>query len=240
MKPVLVCASVALMLTGCSNNNQPQSQDFSKLAEEFVYTSLSYSPVSATQVGYHKHGNEQLDYELDDYSPQGIAKIRRWYQDFRIKLQRSIKPESLNPEDRADLDIIQDQISQTLLELDTIQNYRHNPTTYVELIGNAVYVPYMLEYTDKPTRFRQIISRMQKIPALLGQAQQNLESAPEIWTQVAEGENDGNIGLIDQELRSACPQDLRGDYDKAAGDALKALKGFNGWLKTDLAKTSYP
>jgi uncharacterized protein (DUF885 family) len=155
-------------------------------------------------------------------------------------MQRSVKPESLNAEDRADFDIIQDQISANLLDLDTIQNYRHNPTAYVELIGNAVYVPYMLEYTDKPTRFRQIIARLQKIPTLLGQAQQNLESAPEIWTQVAQGENDGNLALIDQELRAACPQDLRGDYDKAAAGALKALANFNVWLKRDLAKTSYP
>lgn len=239
MNRALVCASVALMLSGCSNN-KPQAEEFSKLAEEFVYTTLANSPVTATQVGYHKHGNVQLDAELDDYSSQGIAKIRRWYQDFRIRLQRSVKPDSLNAEDRADLDIIQDQIAQTLLELDTIQNYRHNPTTYVELIGNAVYVPFMLEYTDKPTRFRHIISRIQKIPTLVQQSQQNLESAPTIWTTVAQGENEGNIALIDQELRAACPAELRGDYDKAATGALKSLRGLNAWLKNDLAKTSYP
>src|SRR4051794_13964885 len=123
MNRVLVCASVALMLSGCSNN-KPHSEDFSKLAEEFVYTTLANSPVAATQVGYHKHGNVQLDAELDDYSPQGIAKIRRWYQDFRIRLQRDVKRDALNEEDRADLDIIQDQISQILLEFDNIQNYR--------------------------------------------------------------------------------------------------------------------
>jgi uncharacterized protein (DUF885 family) len=239
MNRVLTYASVTLMLTGCSNY-QPPPQDFSKLAEEFVYTSLSYSPVAATQVGYHKHGNVELDSELDDYSAQGLARIRRWYQDFRIRLQRSVKPDSLNAEDRADLDIIQDQISSTLLELDTIQNYRHNPTTYVELVGNAVYVPFMLEYTNKPARFRQIIARLQKVPTLIQQAEQNLESAPEIWTTVAQGENDGNIALIDQELRAACPQELRADYDRAAEGALKALRSFNGWLKNTLSTTSYP
>ena len=68
---------------------------------------------------------------------------------------RSMK-RSLTPEDRADLAIIHDQISLALLELQSIQSYRHNPTLYVELIGNALYSPYVLEYTDKATRYRHI------------------------------------------------------------------------------------
>ena len=57
-----------------------------------------------------------------------------------------------------------------LLELDTIQNYRHNPTVYVELAGNALYTPFVLEYADKPARFRHIISRMAKLPACSSQS----------------------------------------------------------------------
>jgi uncharacterized protein (DUF885 family) len=232
---VLVWSS--LFLISCAKDSAPEP--FSKLAEEFVYTSLSFSPVAATQVGYHTHNNVNLDSELDDYSPRSIEKQRRWFQDFRLRLDRSLHSTKLAPEDRADYDIIQDQISLALLEIDSIQNYKHNPTSYVELVGNAVYTPFMLEYADKSKRFRQIISRLQKVPAFLEQARGNLVSAPDIWTKVAQQENDGNIALIDQELRNAAPAELKSEYDAAAKPALAALRSFNEYLKNDLAHRGY-
>ncbi|HUS07527.1 MAG TPA: DUF885 domain-containing protein, partial [Bryobacteraceae bacterium] len=227
----------SLFLTSCAKDAPPEP--FSQLAEQFVYTSLSFSPVAATQVGYHTHNNVNLDSELDDYSPRSIAAQRRWYQDFRLRLERSQRAAQLSAEDKADYDIIQDQISLALLEIDGIQNYRHNPTAYVELAGNAVYTPFLLEYTDKPKRFSQIISRLRKLPALLEQARGNLVSSPAIWTKVAQQENEGNIALIDQELRSAAPPELRSEYDAAAKPALAALKSFNEYLKNELSQRSY-
>ena len=132
---------------------------------------------------------------LDDFGRTAIERQRRWYQDLRLRLQESVDEKSLAPEDRADLDIIHDQISLALLELQSIQNYRHNPTLYVELIGNALYSPFVLEYTDKASRYHHIIDRLKAIPAFTERAQLNLASAPEIWTKVAIGENDGNIAL---------------------------------------------
>ncbi len=62
-----VMIPLAFAVTACA----PQSpkEDFSALAEEFVYTSLANSPVAATQVGFHRHGNLELDSMLDDFSP---------------------------------------------------------------------------------------------------------------------------------------------------------------------------
>ena len=64
---------------------------------------------------------------LDDFSPAALDKQRRWYQDLRLRLQRSVDPKSLTPEDRADLDIIHDQISLALLELQSIQKLPAQP-----------------------------------------------------------------------------------------------------------------
>jgi uncharacterized protein (DUF885 family) len=146
---------------------------------------------------------------------------------------------SLNAEDRADFDILQDQVSLSLLEIDTIQNYKHNPTLYVELIGNALYSPFVLKYADDAARFRHIISRMKKIPLLVEQAQRQLVSSPEIWTTVAQGENEGNIALIDQEMRAAVPAELREEYDEAAKGAVNALHQLNDFLKLQLSRHSY-
>src|SRR5512138_3221187 len=161
-------AVAILMLCGCTS--EPPKQSFQKLAEEFVYTTLANSPVFATSTGYHQHGSVRLDAILDDYSPRSIEQQRRWYQDLRIRLARSVDARQLNAEDRADYDILQDQISLALLELNTIQSYRHNPTQYVELIGTGLYSPFVLEYADKNQRFEHIVGRLRGVPDLLRQA----------------------------------------------------------------------
>ncbi len=226
----------ALLISSCSP--EPLKEKLSDLIEEFIYTSLSNSPVTATQAGYHKHGDIELDSQLDDFSPAALDKQRRWYQDLRLRLQRSVDPKSLTQEDRADLEIVHDQISLALLELQSIQNYRHNPTLYVELIGNALYSPFVLEYADKSTRYEHIIKRLRAVPDFLQQARVNLASAPEIWTKVAIRENDGNTSLIDQELRIAAPAELRARYDAAAQPALEALRVFSKFLGSGLSARS--
>jgi uncharacterized protein (DUF885 family) len=230
---VLLC--LAVLLAGCRKTPPPES--FTQLAEEFVYESLALSPVAATSIGYHEHKGRKLDELLDDLSAAGIDSQRKFYQGFRERLGR-VRVEELSPDDRADYDILSDQIALSLLELDEIQNWRHNPTLYVELIGTALFDPHVLDYAPRAQRNRHIIARMEKIPALLQQARQNLGECPEIWTRVAAEENEGNITLIDKIIRAGLPDDQREAYDRAARPALEALRSFQDYLTNELVKRS--
>ena len=212
-----------------------EKPDLSKLTEDFVYGSLALSPVSATQAGYHEHQGVRLDKQLDDYSAAGVENQRKFYSGFRDRLA-AIQPGSLSKEEGADYSIIQHQVELAMLELDRIQSYRHNPTVYVELIGNSLFTPFVLEYAPLDQRYRHVIQRLAKLPALIQQAKTNLTDAPEIWNRVAREENDGNVGLIDMTLRAKVPAELKSDYDQAAGPALEALRGFTQYLKDDLSK----
>ena len=222
-----------IVLTGCAKNTEPP---FAKLAEEFVYTTLSFSPVSATATGLHRRQDRNLDELLDDVSPAALERQKKFYQDFRARLEREVKRDVLDAQSRADYDILEHQVSLALLDFDEIKSYAHNPTVYVESVGNALFNPWVLKYAPKPQRLRHIIARLQKLPAFLKQARGNLVSAPGIWTRVAMEENEGNIGLVDKTLREDMPADLRAAYDAAAGPALDALRKFQEFLKTDLAK----
>jgi uncharacterized protein (DUF885 family) len=226
-----VIAAISL-ITSCKMPGE--RQDFSKVTEDFVYGSLALSPVAATSAGYHEHNGVRLDEKLDDFSRGGIQDQRRFYSDFRDRLTL-IKPESLSPEERADYQIVQNQIDLTLLDLRQIQSVRHNPTVYVELIGNALFNPFVLEYAPVETRYRHIIQRLFRIPGFIQNAKGALDTSPEVWTRVAIEENDGNIALIDKTLREHVPTNLKSDYDRAAKAALDALKDFNQFLKTVLA-----
>ena len=229
-----VCLVASIAIT--SSCKMPgERQDFSKTTEDFVYGSLALSPVSATSAGYHEHHGVRLDERLDDLSGGGIQEQRQFYFEFRDRLAL-IKPESLAPEERADYQIIQNQVDLALLDLRRIQSFRHNPTMYVELIGNALFNPFVLEYAPVETRYRHIVQRLFKIPAFLENARSMLVDSPEVWNRVAQEENDGNIDLIDKTLRAKAPAAVKTDFDRAAKSALDALRGFNTFLKTELSR----
>ncbi len=219
-------------MTSC---NRDASADFGKLSEEFVYTTLSFSPAAATAAGLHEYNQQKLDEMLDDVSPTALNKQRTFYQEFSKRLG-ALKPLTLSAEDRADLGIIEDQISLALLDLDEIHSTSHNPTVYVELLGNALFSPDVLDYAPKPARMRNIIARLQQAPRFLDQASANLLSSPDIWTKVAIEENEGNIELVDKTIRADVPDDLKGDYNSAAQPALAAMNRFQDYLKNSLSK----
>jgi uncharacterized protein (DUF885 family) len=225
----------SLLAAGCKSAPEVPKPDFSRLTEDFVYGSLALSPNAATQAGYHEHHGVNLDGKLDDFSPAGLDAERNFYQGFKNRLA-AIDQKSLSEEDRADYLIIQNAIDLALQDQQQIQSYRHNPTVYVELIGNALFSPFVLEYAPFDTRFGQIIQRLSQVPVLIDQAKSNLADSPETWNRVAREENDGNIDLIDKTLRAKAPASLRPEFDKAAGAALASLRSFNAFLKDDLSK----
>jgi uncharacterized protein (DUF885 family) len=237
LRMALVLAPVSILcLTSCKQPAAPTAKpDLTSLTDDFVYGSLALSPVSATSAGYHQHKGVNLDEQIDDFSAAGIDQQRKFYSDFHNRLA-AIQQDALSAEDRADYQIIDNQVNLSLLELDKIQSFRHNPTDYVELVGNALFTPFVLEYAPLEQRYQAIIQRLQKIPALMQQGQANLMDAPEIWNRVAREENDGNLDLIDKTLRAKAPAALKADYDRAAGPALDALRGFTKFLKDDLSK----
>ena len=228
--PALVC--LAVLGVACSRR---PPENFSRLSDEFVYTTLAFSPVGATATGLHQYNQQNLDDLLDDVSPAAFDRQRQFYTGFRQRLA-ALDSASLSAEDRADLSMIQDQISLALLDLDEIHSHSHNPTIYVETLGNAFFSPYVLEYAAKPARMRNIIARLKQTPAFLDQAAKNLVSSPDIWTRVAIQENDGNLDLVDKTIRAEVPSELRAAYDAAAAPALAAMRRFQDYLNNDLAK----
>jgi uncharacterized protein (DUF885 family) len=247
MKSLLILLS-ALILTPAleaqtMSANKTGNPKFLVLCDQFVKESLALSPVSASQAGYHKHVDPktkktvELDAELDDVSAKAFDEQLRFYRQWRQRFEKETPIASLNAEDAADYRLIDDQISLGLLELEKIQNYKHNPTVFVELLGNGLFLPLTQEYAPKDVRVGHVISRISQIPRFLDQAKSQLADADPVFISTAIDENDGNIGQVDdvaKELPAESP--LKAKYDAVAPAAKKALSDFNSWMKNDLAK----
>ena len=225
---------------GCTNSVEPprasqNAANLEKLTDDLVYGTLALSPVTATQFGYHEHNGAHLDELLDDYSAAGIESERGFYRDIETRLG-ALDANSLDTEQRADVEIMKNNVRLSMLELETLQSYKHNPTVYVELAGNALFQPYVLAYAPKDQRFHHIVKRLEAMPALMDQAKANLIDSPDVWNRVAREENAGTLELIDKTLRAQVPDSLKSDYERAAGPAVNALKDFNTFLERELSK----
>lgn len=237
----LPATAVAQDMKSPSSPSQANAK-FSALEDQFVKESLALSPVNASQAGYHKHVDKsgkavRLDAMLDDVGPEGIAAQAKFYREWRDRFRKEVPLSSLNAEDAADYRLIDDQIALNLLEFDTIQIYKHNPTGYVELLGNGLFLPLSQEYDSKEARLGDIISRIGQIPRFLEQAKSQLMDSDPVFISTAVDENDGNGGLIDSvgnDVKSI--PELQAKYDQVAPAAKKAVAGFNEWLMNDLAK----
>lgn len=227
---VLACALQGPCAAAAAGHDQ-----FERIVEDFVFGKLALSPTTATGYGYHRHHGASLDDLLDDFSAAGIKAQRTLLQGIEARLWR-INAASLDTEQRADIEIMRDALAASRLELDDIQGFRHNPTIYVEMLGNGLYTPYVLNYAPLSQRYRHIINRLNKVPELVRQARTNLKDAPEVWNRVAREENSGTIDLIDSALRAGCPSGLRKDYDAAAATAMLTLRDLNRWLQESLSK----
>jgi uncharacterized protein (DUF885 family) len=241
--PVLALSCFSCVAVAQTTTSAATSAKFSKLCEEFIHETLALSPTSASQAGYHEHVDPKtgktiaLDALLDDSSPAGIAEQRRIYGLWRERFRSEVPKASLNSEDAADWQLIDDQIGQNLLEFDRIQNYRHNPTGYVELVGNALFQPLTDDFASESVRLNDILSRVAAIPVFLNQARSELLDSDPIFIKVAVEENDGNIDLIQSTIADAAKHDqqLKARFDQVAPPAVAALKVFSQWLQTDLA-----
>jgi uncharacterized protein (DUF885 family) len=246
MNRVRVLALVALVggWIFVSSMAQPAPQDdprFAAMTEEFIYQTLAFSPVTATGQGLHHRriGGRlvSFDTELDDFSSESIRRQIDYYSRFKQRLS-ALQRSSLSPEQTIDYRILTDACDATLLELEKIQSYRHNPTVYVELIGNSLFGPIMLEYAPKQVRAGHVLARMEKLWRLVEQAEENLETTDPVYTKVALEENQGNIGMIKRDIAQLAEADtkVKRQYAAAAPRAITVLEDFSKFIRDDLPK----
>jgi uncharacterized protein (DUF885 family) len=250
----VVCAVISLMVllpsgAGSADRSADSqaasgSKKFAELSDRFMKDSLALSPTGASQAGYHMHVDPktdkkiELDAELDDMSLKAMDEQRAFYASWRERFRTETPLASLGPQDAADWQLIDDQIGLNLLEFDKIQNYRHNPTVAVEMIGNALFLPLTQSYAPLEVRVGHVLSRVRQIPRLIDQVKAYLSDADPIFISTAINENEGNIDLIQNDIGNETPAGsaLKAEYDQVAPPAISALKNFNAWLKDDLGK----
>jgi len=241
---IRVTFTASILFTAASARAQPAgaANRFAELANEFVFTTLAFSPSGATQTGLHRYTDARtgrtllLDQLLDDYSPAATARQRAFYQSFARRLAR-LPVTRLDPQTQADYDILQNAIRFALYSMDQEQFARWRPQMYPENLGSALFSNMSLEYADKNTRARDLSARLEKVPVFVDQAIRNLTASNEIFRRVAIESTEGVRDLVKgtgAEFVRGTPSEQR--YMRAQPAALAALERFNAFVRDDLPK----
>src|SRR5687768_9703394 len=236
---------LAVLLSFATSSLHSQTspeQGFPALANEFVFTTLAFSPTSAMQSGLHRHVDKAtgrtllLDEMLDDFSPASMSRQRAFYEDFRKRLQ-ALPAGTLDAQTQADYEILQNAVAFAFYTMDREQFHKWRPQIYPENLGSALFAPMSLEYADRNTRAQHLAARLEKVPAFIEQAIGNLDASNDVFRRVAIESMEGVAALVKTtgaEFVKGTPSEQR--YARAQPAAHAAFERFNTFVRDDLPK----
>jgi len=234
---VLFAALCSLLLAGFTFAQSAASADsWNQLSDDFINQYLAFNPTASTQVGIHVH-----DAELDDYSPASIAKQVAWLGRFEKRVL-AFDPKTLSVIDAADREILLNAIRANLLELQTVRTWNKNPDNYSSGAAASIYVIMIRKFASPDDRLRSVIARENQFPRFFLDARANLKNVPRIYTEIALEQLPGTIGFFEKDVPSAftgaTDAALKSAFAVSNGAAIKLLRAYQDWLKSDLLPRS--
>jgi uncharacterized protein (DUF885 family) len=233
---LLALAACALALAGCSS----PARQFPGLANEFVYTTLSFSPSGATQTGLHEWTDPKtgtkfaFDTLLDDLSPAALQRQKAFYGDFRARL-RTLNRDKLDPQTQADFDLMMNAVEFALFSLDQERFTERRPQLYAENLGGALFSNVSLEYADTATRAAHLAARLGQVPAYVATAVADLNASNDVYRRTAVEE----MAAVADAIRTSYADFVKGTpaaarYAAAQPAALAALAHFAAYVRDTL------
>ncbi len=250
MRTTLLAAALLASLSACQKSEAPTvaadaatpaaatdtaqaDAAFADLSKRALEGWLQLSPVSATQIGEHKY-----DGELDDLSAAGRQKSLEFSKKILGELDAT-DVAALSRENQVDAAILRNQLQYDIWTADTLQSWAWDPQVYNNVAGGAIYGLMAREFAPLPERLKSATARMQKIPALLAQARENLDPArvPKVHAETVAKQNAGILSIVDTFITPNLKDlpDAHRQQAQAAIDGLKnAVAEHQAWLDKTL------
>ena len=206
---------------------------FADLSKRALEGWFQLSPVFATQIGEHKY-----DSEIDDLSAAGRHKALEFGRKILAELDM-LDVSKLSRENQVDAAILRNQLQYDIWGSETLQSWAWDPQLYSGLTGGAIYNLMAREFAPLPDRIRSATARMEKIPALLAQARENLDPArvPKIHAETVAKQNKGVLSIVGTFITphlKDLPETDRVRAEKAAATLEKAIAEHQQWLEKTL------
>jgi uncharacterized protein (DUF885 family) len=169
-----------------------------------------------------------------DWSTMAVKRYQTKIADFE-KQWRALDISGASIPDQIDYRLLGSAIARVYWELDVMPMWRENPDFYVQQALGSVYAVILPPPPIQPDRQKQLLSRLERIPATLDNARSNLTDMRGPYVRVALDELDGVEGRL-QRFKDAMQPELaegnRTRFDKDVTAAQEALVGYRSWLRS--------
>jgi uncharacterized protein (DUF885 family) len=238
---VVACLSVVACVpreAGGSRTAKDSPTEFAPFADRYFSALYAFAPSQGTSAGFH-----QYDARFEDRSAAAYQARADTLHRLQARLD-SLQHGTLSADDRIDAAMIDGAIRSELLEIETLQTWRHNPMSYVAQPGQSVDGLMKRDFAPAVDRLRSITARLRRIPAALADMRANVENPPREFTDLAIRLADGSVGFFHDAVaawaRTAAGSDSAAwrEFSAANDSTAAAMAAAARWLKRDLLPRS--
>ena len=222
---------LAATLAGQANagSTKGPAPNFDAIVKTYIDQDATTHPVGATSSGLHAG-----DAVMDDQSARAHAG-----EAFRLHATldqlRLVDTHKLTPRQVDDRDILAAEIGGQLLEEERVQQWRHNPDTYVSLATQGAYTLIERDFAPLAKRMQSVIAREQQIPALFKQAKLNLTAMPAPYVEIGLEDLAGALDFLGKDVPAAFTSvkdpAAQAALNAATNAAIASATDFQAWLK---------
>src|SRR5438093_7897312 len=200
--------------------------DYRALMDELLTDFFRLQPVSATELGNHRH-----DREWPDLTDAGRQAWRDWLVQAEARLA-ALEEGPLTRNELIDRRIVLDNLAAMRFWAEELREHEWSPISYVYLFGNGLFSLLAREFAPLPARLASVSARLRGLPAAVDAARATLAAGgarpvSRFHAEKAIERMPGVTDLIDTAVSEAqCVDDagLREELMAAADDARSAIE----------------
>jgi uncharacterized protein (DUF885 family) len=167
------------------------------------------------------------------WAPADVVAYKTKIADFE-KQWRALNPSGHAVADQIDYRLLGSAIARVYWELDVMPMWRENPDFYVHQSLGSVYAVILPPPPIQADRQKQILSRLERIPATLNAARENLTDMRGPYVRVALATLDGIEGHLQrfkEAIQLQLAEDNKAKFDRDVTAAQEALVSYRTWLQ---------
>src|SRR5215470_10048341 len=207
-----------------------QADDFDDLARDFWNWRAAEMPVSTDDIPRL----ERPANFVPDWSPSAVESYRKQVSQFE-KSWKAINASKWPVPRQVDYRLIGSAIARARWELDYLRAWKRNPNFYLDQTLGAYYHLLLQPPPFSAERSNNIVATLNRIPATLAAAEQNLTEPVRPFADIASAQLKDIRPRLTSSIGALKPlldQESQRQIDIAAESAIHALEAYRDWLIT--------
>lgn len=205
----------------------------------FYQGAWRFRPAEATGTGVH-----DFDSQLGSVTPAAFAaEIARLHT--TLDELEALDANDLSLDGLADRQLLESDIGGRLFSLEERPDWRMSPNYYVDLGSSAVFSIVSRDFAPLATRMRFVIAREHAIPAMIDQAEKNIEpsSVPAIYAQTAALDALGAADFLRHDVADAfapvADPALKAEFAQTNAAAATAYEHYAAFIKRSVVPEAH-